>query len=147
MPARLIMPWKGELAEIRCCDVEARSLDEFKEYIAKYEGPTKRFVDPHFPLSAPVRVFFRQQSHIVRYMLNYMARDRRYTEEFRNCQAFASDFFGFVAGKKDIKPFSRMFHVGYKQRSHLFMYVRRLWLLNPQLHEYTHARMHEVRNE
>ena len=33
-------------------------------------------------------------------MLNYMARDRRYTEEFRNCQAFAADFFGFVAGKK-----------------------------------------------
>ena len=30
MPARMVMPWKGELAEIRCTDVAAQSLDEFK---------------------------------------------------------------------------------------------------------------------
>ena len=38
----------------------------------------------------------------MRYLLNYMGRDRRYTEKVRNCQAFAADFFGFVAGKKGI---------------------------------------------
>jgi hypothetical protein len=45
--------------------------------------PPGRFVDAHFPLSSPVRLFHRSQADIARYLLNYMGRDRRYTEKVR----------------------------------------------------------------
>jgi len=62
MPRRMIAPWKGQYAEIRCHDVESRDLDEFKNYIAQYTGPQLRFLDPHFSLSGPVRLSFRSQA-------------------------------------------------------------------------------------
>jgi hypothetical protein len=59
--------------------------DAPSRYIAKYTGnmPPGRFVDAHFPLSSPVRLFHRSQADIARYLLNYMGRDRRYTEKVR----------------------------------------------------------------
>ena len=39
---------------------------------------------------------------VARHLLNYMGRDRRYTEKVRNCQAFAADMFSFVAGARVI---------------------------------------------
>lgn len=78
MPPPLCGPWIGECAEIRCSDVPARSLDEFKRYVESYTGPSLRFLDPHFKLSAPVRLAHRGQRDIARYLLNYMGRDRRY---------------------------------------------------------------------
>lgn len=65
---------------------------------------------------------YRSKVDIARYLLNYIGRDRRYTEEFRNCQSFAADFYGFVAGKKDIKPFHVANRALYQNRSHLFIY-------------------------
>ena len=62
------------------------------------------------------------QDHIARYLLNYMGRDGRYRQEFRNCQTFAADFFSFLAGHKDIKPFHPVCRVAYRNRSHLFLY-------------------------
>lgn len=122
MPAQLVAPFRWELAEIRANDVEARSIDEFKDFINQYVGMDKRFLDPHFPLSGPVRLSYRSQDDVMRFLMNYMARDRRYTEEFRNCQAFAADFYGFVCGKKDIEPFGAISRATYKNRSHLFIY-------------------------
>ena len=51
-----------------------------------------------------------------------MGRDPRYTERVRNCQAFAADFFGFVAGKKGIEPHTALLRPLYKARHHLFLY-------------------------
>eukprot|EP00939_MAST-03C_sp_MAST-3C-sp1_P001198 g1198.t1 len=130
MPPEMIMPWKGMFAEIRCADVEAKNIDEFKAYVRKYEGTfteempggTLRFLDADFTHSNDVRLWHRSQEDIMRYLLNYMGRDRRYTQEFRNCQAFAADFYGFVAGKKDIEPYHAIVRMGYKPRAHLFLY-------------------------
>ena len=60
------------------------SLPCIRRYVAKYTGNERgkgRFLDPHFSHSAPVRLFHRSQPDIVRYLLNYMGRDRRYTEK------------------------------------------------------------------
>lgn len=122
MATAMILPWKGELAEIRCSDVPAKSLEEFKEYVSMYVGCDKRFLDPHFHLSAYARLSYRSQSDIARYLINYRNRDERYTQEFRNCQTFACDFFSFVCGKKEVSPFAFVNRQGYINRSHLFLY-------------------------
>jgi hypothetical protein len=69
--------------------VPARTLDDFKAYVARHEGKTRRFLDPHFSQSGPVRLHHRSQADIARYLLNYMGRDRRYTEKVRNCQVWS----------------------------------------------------------
>merc|ERR1712023_317320 len=118
----MIVPWKGHFAEIRCCDVEAKNPDEFMAYLKKYEGPFLRFLEPQLQHSNDVRVYYRSKVDIAQYLLNYMGRDRRYTEEFRNCQSFAADLFSFLAGKKDIKPFHMANRQLYTNRSHCFSY-------------------------
>lgn len=127
MPPSMIMPWKGQFAEIRVHDVAARTLDEFKAYVESYTGPELRFLDVNYIMSADVRLFHRRQTDVQRYLLNYMGRDRRYTEEFRNCQTFAADFFGFMAGKAGIEPFHRINRVAYRNRSHNFLYSPELY--------------------
>lgn len=122
LPAVTILPWINELAEIRAQDVPARNVKEFQEFLQSYTGPEKRFLDPQVQHSGPVRLRHRSQEDIMIYLLNYIQRDRRYTEKFRNCQAFAADLYGFLAGKKDIEPFGMVTRRTYKQRSHLFLY-------------------------
>ena len=61
----------------------ARTLDDFKRFMAKHTGPTARFLDPQFPHSAEVRLYHCGAADIARYLLNYMGRDRRYTEKAR----------------------------------------------------------------
>lgn len=122
MPACMILPWKGEYAEIRVHDIEANNLDEFKKFVEKYKNPMLRFVDPHFTYSNKVRISYRKKSDIQRYLLNYIGRDMRYRQEFRNCQTFAADFYGFLAGKADIEPFHPVNRVAYRNRAHNFLY-------------------------
>ena len=45
----MVAPWKGELAELRCTDVGARSLDEFKAFVAKHAGLEKYGVTEERP--------------------------------------------------------------------------------------------------
>ena len=122
LPATMVAPWKGDLAEIRCVDVFARSLDEFKAYCDRYTGADRRFLDPQFVHSSPVRLAHRGADDIGRYLVNYMGRDRRYTEKVRNCQAFAADFYGFAAGKKGVQPHMELLRPLYTPRPHLFLY-------------------------
>jgi len=63
----------------------------------------------------------------MQYLLNYMGRDRRYSELMRNCQTFAADFYQFVAGKKGITPFSQANRLDYHARPHLFLYDSTLY--------------------
>ena len=122
MPPEQIKPWKGEFAEIRVSDVPVKSLDEFKDYVQQYTGPTLRFLDPHFTHSGCVRLSARSQADIARYLLNYMRRDVRYDQLFRSCQCFASDFYSFCAGKSGIQPFKWVSRMEYTNRSHMFIY-------------------------
>jgi hypothetical protein len=127
MPTSMIMPWKGKYAEIRVHDVECKHLEEFKLYVDSFTGTEQRFLDPHFIASGTVRIFSRKQTDIQRYLLNYMGRDRRYSEEYRNCQTFAADFYGFMAGKSGIEPYSKVNRVAFKNRSHNFLYSPELY--------------------
>lgn len=121
-PAEMVGPWKADNAEIRCTDVEAKSKQEFEAYLAQYTGPQHRFLVPEVFRSEEVRLSHRSQADIATYLLNYSNRDRRYAEEFRNCQTFVADFFSFLTGKKDSEPFHASIRVLYKPRQHLFLY-------------------------
>lgn len=122
MPAEMILPWRTNLAEIRCYDVEAKNLDEFRSYMKKYEGNHQRFIDPRVSFSHPARLTFRSKSHIAQYLLNYITRDASYADLRRNCQTFAADFCSFIAGKKDIVPFHPVIRIDYQPRTYLFLY-------------------------
>eukprot|EP00462_Mataza_sp_D1_P025056 CAMPEP_0175138116 /NCGR_PEP_ID=MMETSP0087-20121206/10172_1 /TAXON_ID=136419 /ORGANISM="Unknown Unknown, Strain D1" /LENGTH=372 /DNA_ID=CAMNT_0016420987 /DNA_START=31 /DNA_END=1146 /DNA_ORIENTATION=+ len=48
MPTNMVLPWKGEFAEIRCSDIKAKNLDEFKTFVSQYVGKHLRFLDVHW---------------------------------------------------------------------------------------------------
>lgn len=102
MPHAMKMPWHTDRAEIRILDIEPKNKNEFRAYLDKYStGTEKRFVSPDVDRSGAVRLSNRSQADLMRYVLNYIQRDRRYTEESRNCQVsfyFQLLFFGFCAG-------------------------------------------------
>ena len=110
------------MAEIRCYDVKAKNLDEFRAYLKKYEGNKERFIDPRVTFSHLARLTFRSKSHIAQYLLNYITRDETYAELRRNCQTFAADLCSFIAGKKDIAPFHPVVRMDYQPRTYLFLY-------------------------
>ena len=122
IPNEMIAPWLTCSAEIRCYDVKAKNLEEFKEYIRKYEGSDKRFVDPHYTFSHRARLSYRSKRDIAQYCLNYIGRDCSYDELKRNCQTFAADTCAFLAGKKYVDPYHPINRVQYDNRTHLFLY-------------------------
>jgi hypothetical protein len=122
LPPEMICPWRIQQAEIRCYDVEAKSLSEFQEYIQQYIGPTQRFLDPQVSFSHPARLTFRSRKHIAQYLINYISRDTTYAELKRNCQTFTADLCSFLAGKKNIVPFHPVSRMEYQNRTYLFLY-------------------------
>ncbi len=122
MPPEMISPWLTTAAEVRCYDVKAKNLDEMKQYIEKYNGPDKRFLDPHYTFSHPARLTYRSRSNIAQYLVNYMTRNSTYSELNRNCQTVAADLCSFLAGKKDIIPYHPINRLEYHNRAHLFLY-------------------------
>lgn len=120
MPDCLKAPWDTHRSEIRIIDHISKDLNEFKQYLKKYEGA--RFVNPEIKASADVRLTFRGLDHIAQYANNYSLRDTSYSEAQRNCQTFAVDFFTFLTGKiRDAEPYYPV-KVLYKERRHMFMY-------------------------
>eukprot|EP00547_Thalassionema_nitzschioides_P005458 CAMPEP_0194202242 /NCGR_PEP_ID=MMETSP0156-20130528/2317_1 /TAXON_ID=33649 /ORGANISM="Thalassionema nitzschioides, Strain L26-B" /LENGTH=509 /DNA_ID=CAMNT_0038927679 /DNA_START=186 /DNA_END=1715 /DNA_ORIENTATION=+ len=122
-PPELIQPWLDKKAEIRGFDVEARNFEEFKKFVLKYEGNDKRFVDPVFNFSHEARLTFRSKAQIARYLINYATRDADYATLKRNCQTFAADFCAFVAGKKNVSPYSGLVSTAQMEnKAHYFLY-------------------------
>eukprot|EP00854_Cymbomonas_tetramitiformis_P016542 gene16542-19648_t len=105
MPAGMKAPWRDDRAEIRVLDVPAKNAQEFESYLNKYTGVEARFLDPKIHCSGNIRLTHRSQPDIFRYLINYVSRDGRYNEKFRNCQTFAADFYGFLTGTKDSEPY------------------------------------------
>jgi hypothetical protein len=132
LPACMIAPWIGSLAEIRCHDVQARSIDEFLAYMREFEGPDLRFLDPRVLASHCVRLSWNSQADIMKLLLNYITRDRVYNEISRSCQTFAADLFGFLCAKKDTLPTTAVSRVGYQPRPHMFLY-------EPEMFDVFHA--------
>lgn len=126
LPPELVCPWLTTVAEVRCYDVEAKSLDEMKEYMKIYSGAdtncVARFIDPKCTFSHSARLTYRSRSNIAQYLLNYISRDYSYSELKRNCQTFAADLCSFVAGKKDVAPYHPINRMDYHNRTHLFLY-------------------------
>lgn len=122
MPPEMISPWLTTAAEIRAYDVEATNFAEMKEYINKYTGPDKRFLDPTYTFSHPARLTYRSRSNIATYLINYISRDCSYSELTRNCQTLAADLCSFLAGKKGIVPYHPINRIEYRNRTHLFLY-------------------------
>ena len=122
MPPEMISPFLTFRTEIRVSDVEAKNLDEMKEYIEQYVGHDKRFLDPHYTFSHPARLTYRSRSDIAQYLVNYICRDCSYSELTRNCQTLAADLCSFLAGKKGVVPYHPINRIEYRNRSHLFLY-------------------------
>jgi len=124
MPACMVMPWRDDLAEIRCSDVQARNLDEFKSYVARYTGHQHRFVDPRFSFSGPVRLNKRSQLDVMEYLYSYMAHERRFDIKYRSCQTFACDFFSLLTGQTEsVKPFNPVLAKAYQPHRDWFLYM------------------------
>jgi hypothetical protein len=121
-PPEMVCPWLTNAAEIRCYDVDAKNLDEFKAYMMKYRGNDKRFLDPRYCFSHPCRLALRSKRHIARYLNNYIRRDISYSELSRNCQTLAADLCAFLAGKREVLPFHPVNRIEYKNRTYLFLY-------------------------
>ena len=127
LPPEMICPWLTTHAEIRCYDVAARNLYEFKAYIDKYTGHDQRFVDPHVSFSHAARLTFRSKKHVAQYLLNYIQRDQSYNELKRNCQTFTADLCSFIAGKRNVPPFHPVSRIDYQNRTYLFLYDHHMY--------------------
>jgi len=122
LPPEMISPWLTTAVELRCYDVAAQNLLEIKEFIEKYTGPNKRFLDPQVTFSHPARLSYRNRSNIAHYLLNYINRNCSYSELSRNCQTLAADLCSFLAGKKDVVPYHPINRIEYHNKAHLFLY-------------------------
>ena len=124
IPARMQAPWRTELCEVRLTDVAFNTRDKLQAYLDAHTGrrPGDKFLDAKIVHSAPVRLAYRTKRDLFSMILNYVGRDSTYHEEWRNCQTFAADLYGFAAGKKGIEPYHQVCRVLYKPRPHLFLY-------------------------
>ena len=119
----MILPWKSTLSEIRVTNVPFKNKEDLIEnFMKKYEGHQGRFVDTNCSFSHEVRLTFNSRSHIATYLVNYILRDKTYSEMKRNCQTFAADLCGFLAGKKDVSPYHPVNQIQYRNSTHTFLY-------------------------
>ena len=90
----------------------------------KYTGnkPPARFVDPVLAYSGEVCLTYRSMENLLQYCLNYILSDPTYSEESRNCQTFAADFFSFLCAKKKVKPFYHLNQIFYIPKQTAFLY-------------------------
>lgn len=95
MSNSLKAPWKTNRSEIRCIDVGVKNSEEFLKFMKGYKD---RFLKPTIKATEQVRLSHSTSTDIVTYLVNYICRDRTYSEEFRNCQTFAADFYTFMSG-------------------------------------------------
>lgn len=130
-PSEMVCPWRMTQSEIRCYDVPAKNLNEFRAYMSQYNESApvaqRRFIDVRCTFSHPARLTFRSKVHIAQYLLNYILRDSSYGDLNRNCQTFAADFCSFVAGKKGVAPFHPVNRIEYQNRTHMFLYDSHLY--------------------
>jgi len=123
IPSEMVLPWKTTKSEIRLHDVPYEKMEEFlSKFMKEYESPSERFLDIQHTYSHEVRLSHNSRLDICIYLLNYIRRDKTYDQLKRNCQTFAADFYGFLAGKKDVKPFHPINKIEYVNRNHFFLY-------------------------
>jgi hypothetical protein len=124
MPNEMKAPWISNLAEIRIINHAAKNVGQFQDFLSEHTGtkPPARFMFPELVESASVRISHRGMDDLLTYCLNYIGNDPKYSEENRNCQTFAADFYSFLCAKKNVVPYYPLNRVLYVQRHHLFLY-------------------------
>ncbi len=58
LPPEMVHPWKTNLSEIRLTNVKSKNLEEHLEYMKRYTGQDKRFVDVKVTFSHVVRLTY-----------------------------------------------------------------------------------------
>ena len=123
IPPEMVLPWKSTLSEIRVTNVPYRNKEDLiNNFMNQYEGHQGRFVDINCSFSHEVRLSYNTRSNIATYLVNYILRDKTYNEMKRNCQSFAADLCGFLAGKKDVSPYHPVQKIQYSNKNHTFLY-------------------------
>ncbi|CAB9525176.1 expressed unknown protein [Seminavis robusta] len=122
-PPEMVAPWLTDIAEIRCSDVEATSLEEFKAYLVKYEQCNKRFFDIQHTFSSHSAARQVSKKDIAEYLVNYIRGDPSYVVLNHNCQTFTADLCNFLAADEEntAKPIRPFFQFFYKNRTDLFL--------------------------
>lgn len=121
-PPEMVSPWKETMSEIRVHDVPYSDLNAFLGFMKKHDGHKGRFVDTSVNFSHDVRLTYRSRRNVATYLLNYIRRDTTYSQMKRNCQTFAADLCGFLAGKKDVQPYHPVNQIQYTGQKHKFLY-------------------------
>lgn len=112
-------------------DMPITSKEQLEQYLRRYseDGGLPRnewrFKAPRIYASSEVRLRLRSPAHIAGYLLNYISRVAEYDTLRKNCQTFATDFFAFLTGQKDIQPFTNIVVPLYSQRTQAFLYAPR----------------------
>ena len=70
-------------------------------------------------LSAP----FCTEAAIATYVCNYVQAETHYSEEARNCQTFAADFYSFLSGDSSVHPYAPLNQLLYKPKQTNFLYA------------------------
>lgn len=123
MPPEMVLPWKETLSEIRVTNVPYRDKDDFVEnYMRRHGGHRGRFVDVTCSFSHEVRLTYNSRSNVATYLVNYILRDKTYSEMRRNCQTFTADLCAFLAGKRNISPYHPVQQIQYRNSTHTFLY-------------------------
>lgn len=149
MPKEMKVPWRSDMAEVRVIDHAARSIDEFKAYLAVHDAAAAggagggdeaaaaaaaaaapkdyRFLKAEVDKSAAVRLSMATEAAIASYVCNYIHTDTHYSEESRNCQTFAADFFGFLSGQPcgsgKVEPYAPLNRLMYTPATSSFLYT------------------------
>eukprot|EP00929_Paragymnodinium_shiwhaense_P120843 TRINITY_DN92905_c0_g1_i1.p1 TRINITY_DN92905_c0_g1~~TRINITY_DN92905_c0_g1_i1.p1 ORF type:complete len:482 (-),score=46.43 TRINITY_DN92905_c0_g1_i1:87-1532(-) len=128
MSSSMKQPWDEGRCEIRMTDMGLHGKDDFAAYLTAYsekgELPVaeQRFYLPEVYGSARVRVRHRSPADIAGYLLSYVHRARAYDLLRQNCQTFAADFYAFLAGARNHKPYGSVVRANYQQSIHRFLY-------------------------
>lgn len=123
--------WNQVRSEVRMIDMPITSKEQLEQYLRRYseDGGLPRnewrFKAPRIYASSEVRLRLRSPAHIAGYLLNYISRVAEYDTLRKNCQTFATDFFAFLTGQKDIQPFTNIVVPLYSQRTQAFLYAPR----------------------
>lgn len=121
MPDCMKSPWDTHRSEIRMIDHVSKDLNEFKQWLKKYDGI--RYTNAEIRSSADVRLTFASLDHIAQYLNNYSFRETSYSEMGgRNCQTFAVDFFSFLTAKVNMAECYQPVKLVYKEKRHMFLY-------------------------
>jgi len=127
----MVQPWDETKTEIRIFDVPARSRQEFEAYLQKYSNHSgldlseQRFLDPQVFADGELALRECTAVDVAGYVLNYASRVTKYDKMHTNCQTFAADLFAFLTGKRNVRPYSTVLQMQYKQRLLSFVYPDR----------------------